>query len=125
MKCSPNCCFRRCSKVQTNTVTILLKLCLEESWQADWNTSLDQADRWRSGLLEFIWIKRLVLQWRHFHGTVISHTIIHGALMFPLRNVESTQTWWGCRYSCSLYKMDMWSYFCLTVFGGKFFFFIT
>jgi len=64
-------------------------VCYEESWLADWNTSLDQADRWRSGSLEFIWIKHLALQWWHFHGTLISHTIIHRALMFPCEALKA------------------------------------
>lgn len=108
MKCSSNSCFRLCSKVQTNTGAILLKLLFEESWQADWNTSLDQEDRWRRSSLEFIWIKHLALQWRHFNGTIISHTIIHGALMFACETQKEHRPS-EVRYSHSLYKTDVWS----------------
>lgn len=120
LKCSANSCFRHCSRVQKNTGSFLLKLWFEGSWQADWNTSLDQADRWRSGSLELIWIKHLALQWRQFHGTFISHTIIHGALMFPCET--QTARWPGEVVGTAILFTDTWSYFCLAVFGGKVFF---
>lgn len=70
--------------MQKNTDFFLLKPCaVKRAARQTGTPALTKRTGGGSGLLEFIWIKHLALRWRHFHGTLISHTIIHRALMFP------------------------------------------